>query len=670
MRTARPIWLAALVLGAAASAAATEPLERFFPVSGDFSSNIYAQAASGHAGKILSRPVDAGTARIEDLAPKFTAIRDFADATQVLVWAWLVPGSPLRGDEALGRQIAARMEVMTRLVNGGSYFSLFPGSSDNHYNVFFFESFAMSLLALRTHAPDLLPPELRSKCEQVLREGIEFQARDPNGHEKDGEYGIIPNIDMRYANLLALAAGILGEPAHRAKADALVEVVGRHLLPDGAFHYMAGENESFSYHESVIRDLARYHFLTGSPRAKELIVGSKNYYPLSMEPGGVAEYASAPHWKAFWNGTGMLAGPEIVAFFSGDPVNRGIAREQSRLNPGMETVYLSDLLVAAGCHGAGAPVAPQPDNVIVPDANIGGFRGRFGRFSFLAGARDLRKTIPPIASENPARDFTGSHQGRATYVGAVVTDGPTRLQPLNAALLRVHSNVQIDAGKPLWQGSAYLSHNATDNVSATGDAGALSARYELGSADFGPRFVPRPGWIGSEGWLFEKDRMVGLVAVEATVDASVESLSGRIALGYGRTGPGLQPKTIEDLGGGLYGYGDLRVRIVDHNYQTFAIDPAAPYFRDTARTATEIILADRAPSGRLACPKGTRRFFVVEVFPAWGAPAKITHRTTSEGLIVLEVDGGRRTLIFNPSDAPHPSSGGSLAPGAHLLDEN
>ncbi len=666
-----PVVLASLI--AFATSAAAGDVGRFFPVSGDFAANIYARTALARVDKLLAGPPPRESATPAELAPRFTGIRDFAEETQLLVWAYVHPSSPHRADPAVAERIRKRFGAMARFVRGGSFFEVFPPVVDNHYNVFFHESFAFSLLALRTLSPDFFPPDEAARWEQLVREGLAFQMQDSRGHEKDGEYGIIPNIDMRYANFLVLSAELLGDPALRKKADELVEVVGRHLLPDGAFNYMAGENESFSYHESVIRDLARFHFLTGSPRASELIVRSKAYYPLSMEPGGVAEYASAPNWKAFWNGTGMLAGPEIVAHFSADPVNRGIAREQARLNPAMETVYPADLLIAAACYDPSAPTAPQADNGMFSDANIGGFRGRFGRFSFLAGARDLRKTIPPIASENPARDFTGSHQGRATYVGAVVTDGPTRLQPLNAALLRVYSNVQIEADKPLWQGSAYLSHNSTETTSLTGDAGALSARYELASAAFGPRLVPRAGWVGSEAWVFEKNRMAGVVAVEATEDTSVESLSGRIALGFGRTGPGLQPKTLENLGGGMSAYGDLRVRVVAHNYEKIEIDPAAPYFRDAARTATEIVLTSRGDGARLACPKGTRRFFVVEVFPAWATPAKVEFRMTPEGLGVLEIDGGRRTLVFNPGGASLPvpdSSNGAtpiLAPGAHVL---
>lgn len=553
-------------------------------------------------------------------------------------------------------EIINRMNVLTQVMKDGSLFELYPKNQDNHYNVFVLESFTFSALALKTLRPDAVPAETMARWEGVVRDGMRFQAENPEGQEKDGEYGIIPNIDARSMVMLESAARLLGDSTLSEKAQRLLQTVEANRLPDGAFHYYAGENECFSYHESVIRDLARFHFLTGSEKPAALIAASKNYYPLSMEPGGVSEYSSAPHWKAFWNGTGMVAAPSIVAWFSKDPVNRGIALDQLRRNPKMETVYNADLLIAAACYDPEGPVSPQPGDGLIPDANIGGFRGRFGRFSFLADARDRRRQNEP-------------HQGRATYVGALVTDDDARFRPFNSALLRVNSNVRFDAKRPPWQGSGYLSHNSTDSVSMTRDHGGLSARYELGSADYGPRFLPMTGWEGREAWLFSKDRIIGFVELEATTDASADEVSGRVALGYGRNGPGLIPKSVITLADGTFAFGDLRVRIAEHNYPELSIDPAVPYFRDIAPLASEIIVSEKSTDGRLLFPKGSRRYFVVEIYPAWAVPATPAGFTIAEnGLVTLS--DGHSTLCFNSSAAPlaffAPSPGSVVAASSRL----
>ncbi len=628
---------------------------QFFPVSQGVQNNPYAQAALKRVAKILDKKVEIDVPdEVLRAMPKYTNLREFADEVQLLVWAYVVPDSPRANDPALLAEIVKRMELASRAMQGGSYFARYKPTNDNHYNVFFYESFAYTYLALKTLKPDAIPADARERWERVIREGLEFQAKNPEGHELNGEHGIIPNIDLRYIVLLETGAKLFGDPSLSAKASRLLDYVAKYELPDGAFQYYGGENESFSYQESCIRDLARLHTLTGDPRAAKMIVAAKNYYPLSIEPGGVAEYATAPHWKAFWNGSGMLAGPEMVGHFANDPVNRGIAREQRHRNPDLATVYLSDLVIAAGFVDApDAPTAPQVDGRLVADANIAGFRGRFGRFSFLADARDRRKTLPALTAKDDTRDFVGTHQGKATYVSAVTVADDDRFQPIDAAVLRVHSAVTTDASKPFWRGSAYLSHNSTDAVSFTPEFGALSARYELGSATYGPKFLPTTGWEGHEAWFFTKDRMVGYVEIEATADATVESISGRVALGFGRAGPGLKAKEIAELSPGLYSYGDLRVRIVQHTYRELRIDRAAPYYRDANPTATELILIDAQQGGKLSVKKGERRSFVVEVFPAWAsADEQIGASEQPDGVIALRVNGGGSTLFLNRSSSP------------------
>jgi hypothetical protein len=665
---------------------AAETASPFFPLAGTLAENPYAQAALAKIPGILKAAVpEPGVAGVQQAMPKYTDLKRYADQTQLLVWAWLCPGTPHHQAPAVLAKIVARLDLLSTAQPGGTYFPLYPGKKDNHYNLFLLESFGVSAAALVHGAVAHLPSASVARWKEAMRVGLAYQAENPAGHQLDGEYGVIPNVDLRYLNALAAGIRLLGDVGdYRATSESLLTATEGHLLPDGAFHYFGGENECFSYHESNLRDLARYHVLMGSAKAKELIVRSRNYYPLSIAPGGVIEYTTAPSWKAMWNASGKTVGPQIVAHYADDAVNRGIAREEEARNPGYPEAYLSDLLIGMGCWDAGKPVAEAPDRVILPDANVGGFRARFGRFAVVGDARDHRSQVNPIRSENAARSqMQGRSFGISSRIGATVARADAGRGRLDAALLRVYPAVQFETDKPFWQGAATLADGGPGTAIIAGPRASLSIAYDMGSAKTGPTYVPRPGWRGLEAWHVTEDHLVGYVAVEATADGRAESLTARIALGYGRAGPDLLPKTIQTVSDGLWRYGDLMVRVVHSDFGAVRLDEAAPYFREEAPKATEIILGGGEPVARQPVPAGTRRGAVIEVYPAWAKPAEIAV-TTTDGVVALTV-AGRSSLRFNSASEPrtiavpagaqvHAASGpmapaptATIAPGAHVL---
>jgi hypothetical protein len=382
-----------------------------------------------------------------------------------------------------------------------------------------------------------------------------------------------------------------------------------------------------------------------------------------------------------WNASGKTVGPQIAAYFADDAVNRGIAREEEARNPGYPEAYLSDLLIGMGCWDGGKPVAAAPDRVILPDANIGGFRARFGRFAVSADARDHRSLVNPIRSVNAARSaMKGTSLGVSSRIGATIARAETARGRLDAALLRVYPAVQLEADKPFWQGAATLADGEPGTAIVAGPRASLSIAYDMGSAKAGPTYVPRPGWRGLEAWHVSEDHLVGYVAVEATAEGQAESLTARVALGYGRAGSDLVPKTIAEAAPDTWRYGDLVVRVVQSDFGPVRIDGEAPYYREEAKKATEIILGGGDTAGRRAVPAGTRRAAVIEVYPAWAKPQDV-RVSTEDGVVTLTV--GASSVRFNTAadarsitapagahlvTAAGPQAGAvAVAPGAHVL---
>ena len=168
-----------------------------------------------------------------------------------------------------------------------------------------------------------------------------------------------------------------------------------------------------------------------------------------------------------------------------------------------------------------------------------------------------------------------------------------------------------------------------------------------------------------EAWCLSQDHLVGYLATEATVDTTVDSLTARIALGYGRAGSDLKPKTIEKLGESTWRYGDLVVRVVASTYGEASIDAEAPYFRDEWKKATEIILGAPAGSERLTVTAGTRREAVIEVYPAWASADSSIALSHEGALVTLSLGQGRTVLHFNSGDKDLVPAGQTTALAPH-----
>ncbi|HAX95564.1 MAG TPA: hypothetical protein DCY35_03450 [Prolixibacteraceae bacterium] len=574
----------------------------------------------------------------------------------MLVWAFIHPQSPYCNDPEVLIEIMKRFEFIEKSIVNGSVIS--DTEPLLFHNGFLFGYFNTAYYMMNTVFPDLLLPNFKERIEACIDSGMRYALDNSSKFSKQNSwpFGVVSNADTSYEIMGAAAGMILGNPEYLAFAQKGFSITKELMYKYGAFPYMYSENDTMTYHHAIIKDMHLYFMITGDKSARDLIKKSIKYYQMSVEPGGVAEYSTAPYWKHYWTPVGMIVAPEIVAYYTGDGMNRSIAQEQMDLG----CQYLpegAELAIALQCFRPDIKLVPYKDNYIKYDYNVEGIRGRYGNFSFVADARNRRisDTLAVLPYHETNR---GQTLGKTTHIGALVTDKPTRPWPLNAALYKVCTGSIYKKTDPSWLGEAFLSYNENDALLYSDDLAGLFTNYSLTGADYGQRVKPQTGLQGRQAWLLLKDRIVGYVSIEATDDVMTYAIEGIISMGYGRSG-NLVPKNIKVQGTGMnqFTYGNLAVNIHEQNYGKIAIKQNTPVNRGESFLATDICMIDENAAAdeknQYTFYKGSRKYFVVEIYPVWNQPADRVVLNQKNGLYILTVLNGKEyTMVFNPSAEP------------------
>jgi hypothetical protein len=549
---------------------------------------------------------------------------------------WLChPQSPLAGDAALIAPMFRRFSaVYEYLVPGSNRLADFGTCG----------SLAEMYLLVKTVYPDLILPSLKTRWEAgiecnadaiMARYGQVFLAAKPGT--------AYPNGHVHYITALLISSQLFDRPDCRVAADGGIRLLETSVFPDGAFTYIEEQNEVFTYHSVTIVALARYWQLSGSETARRIIEATKWYYPLSIEPGGVAEYSTAASWKPYWNTSKGGDAAAIVASLTGDAQNARLANWEMKRLP------------LAAFYRDGLPVAAPFDNYVAYDRNIQGPRGRFGEFSFCGTGR-----ASPGFTGDLVRDRSTKNRGKSTYVGcmAMVSLGtPITGQEswrLSAALQDATSEVRIapgDGGITRWDTHAFLSQNDRNATTVSPSFAALTTRYLI--SDTKGRLLP---WAGEQAWIFTPERLVGLVAVEALDNTDAYGVDGTMKLVSGRGWWGTR-KEFKNLAVDTLGYGSLVVLIHQHDYDGISTEYTDTFGGDTLKSGRILLLDSQAAAASetnlIHYRKGTRHFYLVEIRPEWSKPAEsIQQSRTDDGLITVEVRESDRTLrlVYNPMD--------------------
>lgn len=559
-----------------------------------------------------------GTAAVNSL-PTYTDPFRVAGQTNVLLWAFLDEYSPFAGNEYILTQILSDLERTTYLAVEGNA-QHYYNNKDSNYNLFYYSQYNIAYLKLKTMYPCFVLPSMQRRWEQHITEGITYQEHN-NPTIGTGHYA---NVDMLLLNMYAAAGRILDNPAYMERAEDILAKNKARLLPDGGAPYIGNENEIVHYHNAILRDVARYQLLTGSEAAADYIRATANYYPLTLDNNGAAEYGTALIWKQNWASGGKLMGPVIAAHYAQDGRNQAIAQEQIANNPTLISMNNEDFIIAAACWDDTIEPEPWNGDGIQADANIGGFRGRFGGFSYFADTRS--RTIPADYTPDLGADNAfsrGTHPGKPTYVGAMLSE-EHGLNPISGAVSKVYSAVRTAwTGNELADQAAFSNHS-TEYLLMEETMAAMSAGYQLGNYGASKMKWTAADAQGNELWYFDGSRMIGYVEAEAA--GRVYGQAGKIQL-FGGNSDSYQytaEKQPEQQPDGSYLFGGLRITVHDTNYQSSRVDTDVPVInanihKSGGARASELVLYDTQYG--TAYPGG-RRYFVVEIAPQEAEPTQ------------------------------------------------
>jgi hypothetical protein len=222
--------------------------------------------------------------------------------------------------------------------------------------------------------------------------------------------------------------------------------------------------------------------------------------------------------------------------------------------------------------------------------------------------------------------------------------------PLDAALQVVTAEVRLSRTGDHWTAARCISAQERLSTTLGPDFGSLAVRYTVSQPHWRLKQDDLLPWEGTQEWFLSRDRLVGLVTLEATADQSRAGVYGRIRLGLKRQ--------IERLGD-AWRYGRLNVRIHGHNYARIDARPSETSMQDPADLrSTEITLIDprsaaAGEQGDVAFKKGDRFWFLVEVYrdDPTVAPAERVERIDGPLCGFRFRERGREiAVLHNPTD--------------------
>lgn len=560
--------------------------------------------------------------------------RKIAEEIRFYAWSALHPQSPHRGNPEVLIRALRRAHAYS-----DAYVRAELSNKDMTINDFFAcYSMMDGLLTLKHGCPELLLPVQKERWDAAVKKAGKFWMEFIDKHkgwwteEHPRGFGSFCNHNVTEGMIVQFAGLYLDHKEYQDVGKRVVALQKKSFHPDGAIAYIRKQNECFGYHTVNIEKFIRHWELTGDPVAMEILKGTRNYYPLTVEPGNVNEWWTNPVWKYMWNSTGYGHGQEIIAGITGCPYNKAIAAQELKYNNGK-----INSIIAAPYYKSEIKPAELPTDFVVFDRNIQGPRSRFGHF----------------ATAMVGRDYGNDDSGKITFAGCLVTDPVDhRRYPLNAALMAVYPRVRINNQQPDWQGCAYLSRNEKNTMAVGKSFGSLTTTHDLERTSYGQAVFPEE-WSASQQWLALPGRIVGMVEVfPKSGKQKAFDITGRIRLGYGRCGS-LRPKEIKNLDDKNYEYGDLKIRLHQHNYPGIKTEISG-IIRDDARKATEIVLYDPDINKNEAreYSSDTSQFFTVEVMPKWSTPADAVRAIRDENIRGFELQEGlkRFLLIHNTSD--------------------
>lgn len=568
-------------------------------------------------------------------------------------WALGDTQTSLYGDPKLLVATLRRFERVYGAINGGVTVADFGQTSE----------IAQMYLMFKTVYPDLLLPSKKTAWEKALKTDADKVLADHKATYLAAVPGTLwVNADVRFAAGLGYDALIFPtNTTYAAAANACIKLIADTVYPDGGMPYFDNQNEDYTYHGINISTLARYWQITGNTNARDAVVKSYWYYPLTAEGPGVVNYAAMPAWKHYWNQVKDPDEAYLVGSMANSPENMEVFQRMTGGSfAGLGTLFLSSF------HNPAVVSGVTRDNFITYDRNDLGPRGRFGNWSFTGTTNEL----------------AGENRGQASFVGAMLLDsGTSSSWPLNAALDSAASRIMFangeEVGAPDQRNLFYdLTQNTRAATTVTNDFASISTVYN--AAKYGE--TASRNWVGQQEWLYTPQRLVGLVSMRSTATQSAYDVEGILKLVSGRgTWGNVRSFVVTTDPDGIkrYTYGGISVRILAHNYggvyvdynDTFGLNGDSPSEKtgrirfidpkalaaggfdpnDTRNSQKDLVTSSYTSS--------TNHYYMVEIMPSTTAAAsgvQVEQTALSTGLrgIRFTENGRSLRLIQNPTANP------------------
>lgn len=467
-----------------------------------------------------------------------------------------------------------------------------------------------------------------SSWKQRLRLPLDFQYENywygPGQEQLPGlnsSAGYYPNSDAIYVLLMGAAGELYGETKYSERAHQFVQRLNDQLFPDGAFPYAFTTCDIPVYHSIVISNLARYWQITGDTLARDVIVNSQGYYPITFGSQFRAEETPYPWWK---RQMGTDIGPstmDIVATLSNCGENKYIAQrfEHNASASYVAVDFWTDTIV---------PVPPM-DTTLLYDHNVNGVRGRFGQFSWLG--------------------MLGHEYANDAFIGAMLTNESSRGSSLNAEFKFVTPEVILEENnKMLYKRAAFTTGGtASGSVVKGNELGAVATTYQLHKpwkeepqgVVVNKTSVP---WTVHQIWLMTSDNVSGHVILTSELEQNHPEVRNRV-----RFAP---VNSVEKVSDGLYKSNNLRLNILQHNFDEILIDEAV-------QTGENVFDQDQL-GDEIFFSEGQRQFAANEklklafsVYPKNSETGKFYQQVHVSGCSGFQVFSGEQwyLLLFNAS---------------------
>ena len=555
--------------------------------------------------------------------------RTTATRMQAMLWLMANPASPMRGDAEIFKRFLRRyLAYVDAMLNG----------KDIKAGQLIFDDFAIApaSCALREFT-ELYPNILLPSQKEKLREAMKIGAGIMYGKAKDRQ-GDYANIDIALSYELLNFGLFLHDDTLLSKAKFLMEVQAKNIYIDGAIAYKDHQNESHSYHDADVSYLSRYYEVTGDAKCLELLKRTEWYGPVSS--GRLGEFWTVPSWKETWNNSfARPCGGEPVASITGNPYLRWML-DFGQENDKPDLKNWPDARPNIFWYRNDIKPIPLPDNYTAIDRNICGPRAWYGKFNYAATLRNIPE----------------NESGLSTIMGLQTTDSKFKL---SASVMSVYPRIRtkkevINKDGSINRGAyAWLTSGLKSAVVIGKDYSAVAGTYQLhqyGSSTKGPVV----DWKGKQLWLGLPDRVIGFLGIEPLKEqATAYEVDGVVNLIFGGTGLAETPKKVKDLGNNEYGYGDLIVKIHNHNYKS--LKAVEVPFRLPKAPITEILMQDENAEGDNVehhYPLTTNYHFITEIKTTWAkGDATVKQLPVQDGIIAFQVDlnAKRYVLFYNDS---------------------